>query len=140
MRVFGQIVRMWRVTCLMTADFGLAQRLACTWTRSSVSSMSSVIAAGWRLQLARNRSTIAAIIRAISIFDASFSSRDMIGCEHSVFPLSGSRPTAVLNTGPSESYRSRRRPRIPLRSGTSAPLHLDKLMLGARGIAAIRQA
>ena len=61
--------------------------------------MSSVIATGGRAQLAQNRSTIAAIIRAISIFDGAFSSRDMVGCEHSAFPLSGSRPTAILNTG-----------------------------------------
>ena len=61
--------------------------------------MSSVIAAGGRAQLAQNRSTMAAIIRAISTFDGAFSSRDMVGCEHSAFPLSGSRPTASLNTG-----------------------------------------
>jgi hypothetical protein len=61
--------------------------------------MSSVIAAGGRAQLALNRSTMAAIIRAISTFDGAFSSRDMLGCEHSAFPLSGRRPTAILNTG-----------------------------------------
>ena len=61
--------------------------------------MSSVTARGGRSKLAQKRSTIAAIIRAISIFLGAFSSRDMVGCEHSAAPLSGSRPTAILNTG-----------------------------------------
>ena len=61
--------------------------------------MSSVIAAGGRAQLAQNRSTMAAIIRAISSFDGAFSSRDMVGCERSAGPLSGSHPTASLNAG-----------------------------------------
>jgi hypothetical protein len=64
-----------------------------------VSSISSTIDAGGRAQLAQNRSTMAAIMRATSIFDGAFSSRDIVGCEHSAGPLSGSRPTASLNTG-----------------------------------------
>ena len=63
--------------------------------------MSSVIAAGGRVQLAQNRSTIAPIIRAISIREGAFSSRDMVGCEHKGAPVSGSRPTASLNIGSS---------------------------------------
>ena len=61
--------------------------------------MSSVMAAGGRSQLVQNRSTIAPIIRAISPFDGAFSSRDMVGCEHSAAPVSGRRPTASLNAG-----------------------------------------
>ncbi len=63
--------------------------------------MSSVIAAGGRVKLARNRSTIAAIMRAISVPDGVFSNRDMVGCEHSASPVSGARPTAILKIGPS---------------------------------------
>ena len=62
-----------------------------------------MIDAGGRAQLAQNRSTIAAIIRAISIFDGAFSSRDMVGCEHSAGPVSGSRPSASLNAGSARS-------------------------------------
>ncbi len=63
--------------------------------------MSSVIDAGGRAKLAQNRSTIAAIMRAISPLDGAFSSRDMVGCEHSASPVSGARPTAILKMGSS---------------------------------------
>lgn len=65
--------------------------------------MSSVIAAGGWSQLAQNSSTIAAIMRAISIVDGAFSSRLMVGWEHSAAPVSGARPTAILKIG---SWRS----------------------------------
>ena len=51
--------------------------------------MSSVIEAGGRAQLSQNSATIAAIMRAISILDGAFSSRDMVGCEHSGAPVCG---------------------------------------------------
>ncbi len=61
--------------------------------------MSNVIALGSRSQLAQNRSIIAAIIRASSIFEGVFSSRDMVGCEQRAGAVSGRRPTASLKTG-----------------------------------------
>jgi hypothetical protein len=42
---------------------------------------------------------MAAIARAISIFDGAFSSRDIVGCEHKGSPVLGSRPTAILKIG-----------------------------------------
>ena len=57
----------------------------------------------FRFQLKQNRSTIAPIMRAISIRRGAFSSRDIVGCEHSGAPLSGACPTAILNTGSSRS-------------------------------------
>jgi len=45
--------------------------------------MSSVTAAGGRVQLAQKRSTIAATMRAIAVFEGAFSRRDIVGCEHS---------------------------------------------------------
>src|ERR1035441_2098996 len=60
--------------------------------------MSRMIERGTRFQLAQNRSTIAPIIRAISIRRGAFSSRDIVGCEHRGSPLSGVCPTAILNT------------------------------------------
>ena len=61
--------------------------------------MSRMIEAGARFQLAQNKSTIAPIIRAISVRLGAFSSRDIVGCEHNGSPLSGARPSAILNTG-----------------------------------------
>ena len=71
------------------------------WTASTVSAMSRVIDAGGRAKLAQNKSTIAAIMRAISILDGTFSSRYIVGCEHSGSPVSGARPTAILKMGSS---------------------------------------
>jgi hypothetical protein len=65
--------------------------------------MSRMIEAGERFQLAQNWSIIARIIRAISIRDGAFSSRDSVGCEHKGSPLAGARPTAILKIGSSRS-------------------------------------
>ena len=61
--------------------------------------MSSVMAAGGVGKLRQNRSTNAAVMRATSMREGAFSSRLMVGCEHSARPLSGARPTASLNRG-----------------------------------------
>ena len=61
--------------------------------------MSSVIAAGGAGKLRQKRSTSAAVMRATSMREGAFSSRLMVGCEHSARPLSGARPTASLNSG-----------------------------------------
>src|SRR5438876_834328 len=79
---------------------------------------------------------MAAINRAIAIFEGAFSRRDIVGCEHRGSPLSGRRPTAILKTG---SYLSeiaivgvfiarsdRKHPK---------PKHLRKRMLDALGLA-----
>ena len=66
--------------------------------------MSSTIEPGARRQLAQNWSTIAPISRAISVRDGAFSSRDIVGCEHSAAPLAGARPTAILKTGSVRSW------------------------------------
>jgi hypothetical protein len=54
-------------------------------------------------KLAQNSSTMAAIIRLSAVGPGRFSSRHMVGCEHSSAPLSGSRPTASLNAGSARS-------------------------------------
>ena len=61
--------------------------------------MSSTMRAGTCAKLSQNRSIIAAIIRLSAIGPGRFSSRLMVGCEHRSAPLSGSRPTAILNAG-----------------------------------------
>ena len=42
---------------------------------------------------------MAAIIRLSAVMVGRFSSRHMVGCEHRSGPLSGARPTAILNAG-----------------------------------------
>jgi len=44
-------------------------------------------------KLSQNTSTIAVIMRLSAVAPGRFSSRLMVGCEHSSRPLSGSRPT-----------------------------------------------
>ena len=61
--------------------------------------MSSVMAAGGAAKLRQKTSTSAAVIRATSSRDGAFSSRLMVGCEHSGRPLTGACPTASLNRG-----------------------------------------
>ena len=61
--------------------------------------MSSTIRRGTSVKLSRNSSTIAAIIRFKAVAPGRFSSRHMVGCEHRSSPLSGRRPTAILNAG-----------------------------------------
>jgi hypothetical protein len=50
-------------------------------------------------KLSQNNSTIAAIMRLSAVGPGRFSSRLMVGCEHRSWPLSGSRPTAILKAG-----------------------------------------
>ena len=78
---------------------GTARVAGAPWTRSSVSPMSSTIRRGTSVKLSQNSSTIAAIMRLSAVDPGRFSSRHMVGCEHSSAPLSGSRPTAILNAG-----------------------------------------
>ena len=52
-----------------------------------------------RSKLSQNSSTMAAIIRLSAVTVGRFSSRHMVGCEHRSGPLSGARPTAILNAG-----------------------------------------
>ena len=61
--------------------------------------MSSTIRLGTCSKLSQNSSTMAAIIRLSAVTVGRFSSRHMVGCEHRAFPLSGARPTAILNAG-----------------------------------------
>ena len=61
--------------------------------------MSRVMAAGGTAKLRQKISTSAAVIRATSSREGAFSSRLMVGCEHSARPLSGDWPTASLNKG-----------------------------------------
>ena len=61
--------------------------------------MSSTIRLGTSAKLSQNSSTMAAIIRLSAVAVGRFSSRHMVGCEHRSAPLSGSRPTAILNAG-----------------------------------------
>src|SRR5712691_13291402 len=61
--------------------------------------MSSTMRRGTCSKLSQNTSTIAAIIRLSAVEPGRFSSRLMVGCEHRSAPLSGSRPTAILNAG-----------------------------------------
>ena len=61
--------------------------------------MSRVMAAGGVGKERQKRSTSAAVMRATSMREGAFSSRLMVGCEHSARPLSGARPTAGLNRG-----------------------------------------
>src|SRR6266852_544566 len=61
--------------------------------------MSSTMRGGTCSKLSQNNSTIAAIIRLSAVEPGRFSSRLMVGCEHRSAPLSGSRPTAILNAG-----------------------------------------
>jgi hypothetical protein len=42
---------------------------------------------------------MAAIIRLRAVIGGRFSSRHMVGCEQRSSPLSGGRPTAILNAG-----------------------------------------
>jgi hypothetical protein len=42
-------------------------------------------------------------MRMSVVFVGRFSSRDMVGCEQSWAPVSGSRPTAILNAGSSRN-------------------------------------
>jgi hypothetical protein len=58
---------------------------------------------GTAAKLSQNRSTIAAIMRLSAVGPGRFSSRLMVGCEHRSSPLSGSRPTAILNAGSDRS-------------------------------------
>src|SRR3954469_5645854 len=61
--------------------------------------MSSRMRRGTCSKLSQNNSTIAAIMRLSATGPGRFSSRLMLGCEHRSAPLSGSRPTAILNAG-----------------------------------------
>src|SRR3954471_15777200 len=61
--------------------------------------MSSRMRRGTCSKLSQNNSTIAAIMRLSATGPGRFSSRLMLGCEHRSSPLSGSRPTAILNAG-----------------------------------------
>jgi hypothetical protein len=54
-------------------------------------------------KLSQNSWTIVAIMRLRAIAPGRFSSRDMVGCEHKSAPLSGARPTAILNAGSARS-------------------------------------
>jgi hypothetical protein len=47
------------------------------------------------------RSNIASTMRMSAVGPGRFSSRDMAGCEQSSVPVSGKRPTAILNAGSS---------------------------------------
>ena len=60
-------------------------------------------AAAPRSKLSQNSSTMAAIIRLSAVTVGRFSSRHMVGCEHRSVPLSGARPTAILNAGSARS-------------------------------------
>ena len=42
---------------------------------------------------------MAVIIRLVAVMVGRFSSRHMVGWEHKPRPLSGARPTAILNAG-----------------------------------------
>ena len=55
--------------------------------------MSSTMRRGTRWKLSQNSSAMAAIIRLSAVAVGKFSSRHMVGCEHSSVPASGSRPT-----------------------------------------------
>ena len=65
--------------------------------------MSSTIRCGTCAKLSQNSSTIAAIMRMSALVVGRFSNRHMVGCEHRSGPLSGGRPTAILNAGPLRS-------------------------------------
>jgi hypothetical protein len=54
-------------------------------------------------KLSQNNSTLAAIMRFSATGPGKFSSQLMVGCEHRSAPLSGSRPTAILNAGSARS-------------------------------------
>ena len=49
--------------------------------------------------VAKQLDQLAAIIRLSAVAVGKFSSRHMVGCEHSSVPASGSRPTPILNAG-----------------------------------------
>ena len=66
---------------------------------SAVSSISSVIALGARLQLFLYRSTIAPVVRIQVRRSGAFCQRDMVGWECRSSPPSGSRPQASLKAG-----------------------------------------
>ena len=65
--------------------------------------MSSTKRRGALAKLSQNSVIIAAIMRLSATSPGRFSNRVMVGWEHRSPPLSGRRPTAILNTG---SFRS----------------------------------
>ena len=73
--------------------------IACLGPTAACAGLGALMAAGGTAKLRQKISTSAAVIRATSSREGAFSSRLMVGCEHSARPLSGARPTASLNSG-----------------------------------------
>ena len=100
-----------------------------------------MIALGGRAQPAKNKSTITAIIRAISVFEATFSSRDIVGREHSAAPLSGRPPHGHLENRVRSHAVAIVRILVTRRDQEHPQSqHLDDLVIDPAAIAPVRQA